>query len=167
MPENVRTAPDRSDRAQACLVEHVEHAQVRIDGLCALDVEDRGERAGRKARADVRCAPADRHLALRIALDAQEQGRHLQRDLLGARQFELGRQRNVVLRLCHHLVDAGIVGGWHEDGEEAAGEAPGPHARQVEMACILTVQECLFGVAAAAAQEPQQDVVVAVEYRHQ
>ncbi len=163
--EHVRAAPDRADRAQARLVEHVEQAQVRIDRLGALDMHDRGEGAALVALADLRRAAHHLDLAAGGALDAQEQRGHVQGRALRLRDPHLRRQRHVVLRPRHHRVDveALLVLGGREDGEEATGKAARPHPRPVEMAGGVAFEEGPLRVRAAAAHESQENVVVAVE----
>ena len=139
MFERLQTGP--IERSPA-LVEHVEHAQVRVDRLRALDVEDRGEHARIDAAADLGRRAADLHLPLRCPFDPQQQGGHVQVTCWPSVERQQGRQGHVVLRPRHQLVDAdaAVVGG-HEDREETAREAAGAHARPVQVADVVALQE--------------------------
>ena len=81
-------------------------------------------------------------------------------------ELEVLGQRHVVGRGRHQLLDlraaaAAFVGG-REDREEPAGEAAAAGLRQVDMARGLAVEEGALGLAAAP-EQPQENVVVAVE----
>ena len=91
------------------------------------------------------------------------------RDALRLGEAQLRWQRHVVARRAIRASTSRprSSSDGHEDREEAAREAAGAHARPVEMADILAVQEGALGIGAAPAHEPEQHVVVAVEDRKQ
>ena len=76
VPEHVRPAPHRAERAQPGLMQHVERLELRVDRLGAFDMQHRGQRAGVDAMADVVDGAADADPSVRLALDAEQDRRH-------------------------------------------------------------------------------------------
>ena len=109
VPEDRRPAPDRSERAQAALVQDIQHVVIRVDRLRPLEVEHGGERLSLHRASDLAGAAADLHLPLGGALDAKHQRGHVQRDWLRLRQGKGLGQGDVVARPRHDLVDARVV----------------------------------------------------------
>ena len=74
-------------------MQHVERFEFRIDRLRALDMEDRGNRAGLQAVPNVLDVAADADAAFGLAFDPHEDRRHAEHGGLGFTQFERRRQR--------------------------------------------------------------------------
>ncbi len=65
MPEHIRPAPNRAERAKSSLVQNVENLELLVDGFGAFNMKDGGQRAGLDGRLDVLDAPADANAILR------------------------------------------------------------------------------------------------------
>ena len=74
MPEHVRPAPHRAERAQSRLMQDIEGLELRVDGFRAFDMKNRRQRAGSHAMADVLDRAADADPSIRLALDADQDG---------------------------------------------------------------------------------------------
>jgi hypothetical protein len=88
----------------------------------------------------------------------------VQRDALGEGEIEIIRERHVVGRALHHLLDFGAAAlRWGEDREEPAGKPALPRLRQVDMTGCFALEEGALGRVAPAAEEAQERVVVPIE----
>jgi hypothetical protein len=98
--------------------------------------------------------------------DAQQKRGHAEGDALRFRETERMGQRHVVARARHQCLGGlpAAVGG-HEDREEAAAKPAAAGFREVEMTERFALKEGALGRGAAAAEQPQENVVVAVEDR--
>ncbi len=169
VPERVRPAPYRTERAQARGMQHVKRFELRIDRLRAFDMQNRRQHAGFDAPPDFVDGTADADLAARLAFDADQDRRHARDDRLRLREFERRRQRRAhggVERECVACAAPSAVWRRHEDREQPAGEAALPGHRQVELPFGLAFEEGARRVRAAAREQPQQHVIVPIEDRN-
>ena len=142
VPENVRPAPDQPERAQAGLVQHLQHLEVAVDRLGALEVQH--GRHARRHRSPARISDALRQT--RTAPSERRAMRKSSETICSATACacvsSAGGKRHVVFGRLHHVVAVVVrLERGHEDGEEAADEAAGPRARQIEMAGAVAIQE--------------------------
>ena len=140
--------------------------EIGVDRVGALDVQHAREHAAADRALDLGGAAADLHGARRGALDAEQERRHVDRHPLREGELEVLGERHVVGRGRHQLLDlraaaARVVGG-REDRKEPAGKPAAAGLRQVDMARGLAVEEGALGLAAAP-EQPQENVVMAVE----
>ena len=144
-------------------MQDLELEQVGTDRLAALEVQDRGDRAGRLGRLDLGDGPANPDRVGAFAAHPDKDGRHLERDAPGVGRIDRADVREVDQRAV-----VGLAGPEHaraardEDGEEAAGEPARTRARQVEVALAVPGEEAIAGEVSGA-PEPEQHVVVAIE----
>ncbi len=163
MAKDVGAAPHRPDGAQARLVENVECLQFAVDRLGAFNVKDRGHLSGCHGGTDVCRAAAQLEAALRSLFHAKQQRGHFHRRGQRHGLAHFTRERRVHIVVVHPVL---VLGAGHEDGEEAPGETATLHARQVEVALAVAVDEVAQRIALGLAPQPQQQVIVAVEYRN-
>ena len=170
MPERIRPAPDRTERAKSGCIQHVEQLEVRVDRLRALDMKDRRQHAVGEACSmsstlrQMRTRPCDSR-SMRSRSDSMLKTARLRRASArrpAATEASLRRRRKVRLAIARSP-DARRG---NEDREQASREAALPRHRKIELALGLPVEERTGGFRAAAPMEPQQNVVVAVEDRH-
>ncbi|GEO13938.1 hypothetical protein MAE02_16340 [Microvirga aerophila] len=93
----------------------------------------------------------------------------MQGDALAGAEFQLRRERHVVLRSRHqgiHIDSAARALGWHVNGKETAYEAALLHARPVEMTDIVAFEKIAFGLGLSPDQA-KKNVVMTIEDRHQ
>ncbi len=127
-------------------------------------MKDRGDLAARHRLADLGHAAAHLELPLRGLLEPEQQRGHA--DGGGERKGlpHLARGRRVHLLVVRPFA---VLRVGHEDGEETAGEAPLDHARQVQMAIAIAIEERRDGIAQLLRPQPEKHVVVAVEHGYQ
>ena len=137
--------PDRSLRRPRCAVPERKHAI----GDALPDVFD---------------GAADANLAIRFALDLEQQCGHRQHGLLRAREVDLER-KELVGDVLGRAVARGARPLWrrHEDREHAAGEAAFARTRQIKLALAVAGHEALHRIRAFTQKEAKQHVVVTVE----
>ena len=128
-------------------MEHVERQQAGVDGLGALDVGDRGERAPLARRVEVARPAGEQDVALALEL---EQPAERARDHAGGAVLPDRRGRLAL--------DPAIAGRVGEGGEDPAAEAARAGARQVDVAALAARREVVRVVA-------RERVVVTVEDR--
>src|SRR5215204_242287 len=104
------------------------------------------------------------HAAAGGALDPEQERSHVQRDPLREGEIEIIRERHVVSRARHHLLDLGAAAlRWGEDREEPAREPALPRFRKIDVPGRLAVEEGALGRVAAAPEEAQERVIMPVE----
>src|SRR6266545_4617008 len=69
MGKDIGPAPDRADRAQASLVEHLQRIQLRIKRFCTLEMQNRREHALAQAVRQLVGRSYHLHLIMRLGLD--------------------------------------------------------------------------------------------------
>ena len=170
VPERVRPAPHRAERAQPGLMQHVEGLELRIDRLRAFDMQNGGQHAVIDAMADVLHRAADAHLPVRLAFDADQDRRHAPHGGLRGRKIERRRQgragRGIEDRRLVFAAPGRVPRRGDEDRKHSAGEAALPGHRQIELSFAFAVEESARRVGPFAFPQAQQRVVVSVEDRH-
>ena len=169
VPERIRSAPNRAERAKSRLMQYVQQFEVRVDRFRAFDMKNRRQHAVLQASLDVidvrqtRTRPCDSR-SIRRRRDTMREDSTLRR-----RQFNRRRDEAAppdVLRRCIAIgADCPITRG-DEDREQPAGESPLRAMGRSKLALGLSFEERPRRVRAAAPVETQQDVIVAVEDRH-
>ena len=164
LAEGVRAAPDGPDRAQAALVERLEPAQLRVERLGALEVEDRADPVAVDAGRELRRRADDAHGTARRGLDREQEVDLRLRE--GVRVVGVERRHRRDLPAARSLDDELLERrvARDVDGEEPAREAARAGARQVEVPGDAAVEEALGPRAGRRrGREREQRVVVAVE----
>src|SRR5581483_4280043 len=147
----IRAAPGEAERTQASLDERLEPRQLRIDGLCALEVEDRRERAACERALDIRDVPC--HDQRSRSVQREQDLDHLGRD---------ARRTSGVERLALvYGVDLAVVAPRDEDGEETGDEPALAGAHEVEVR-----RRAAFAQIAPAHPRLEQRIVVTVDDRN-
>ena len=90
--EIVGAAPHRSKRPKARLIEHLQRVKVRVDGLGALEMDDRRQRARTQTCFDLSHVAHHPHPSGRVSLQSMQDAQLGQGNALGITQLERARQ---------------------------------------------------------------------------
>ena len=166
MPERIGPTPDRSERSQASRIQHVEDFEICVDGFCAFDVKDRCQDALAHASSDIADAAADTDAALRLPLDPEKQGDHVENDALGRCRIDGRGHRRIdsyVWRGCIARRTTRSAGRRDENRKQPSGEPSLERLRKIHVTLGLSIEERLRPISAATPVQTQQNVVVAVK----
>ena len=164
MAENVVPAPDRSERAQARRIQHLQKMQIAVDGFGAFEMKHHRQRSTLDRRMDLGGRLAKRDGALRSP-DNPHQDRQLTGDgfpcLFDGKR---SRKRHRILAARHLLAQRRKIA-WRRrvHREQTADEGSGPGLFQVDMAGVFAIKEIGHHVAGFRLVKTQQNIVVAVE----
>src|SRR3974390_2161972 len=96
MAEDVRPAPNRTERAQASSIKHIEHPKVAVQSLATFDVQHRCVYACGFRRPDIGDRPGDADATAGALSNSEQQRRHLEGRPLCMGQVKRWWHRNVV-----------------------------------------------------------------------
>jgi len=164
MAEDVVAAPHRPERAKPRGVECFERIEIFVDRLAAFHMHDGCEHAVVHGLADIRRRTAEPPGAgpVEPLCDRRHLQRNVERRVARQRRFE----RRGIMTVGVRFLQREIAGGRNEDGAEPASKATGLGPRAVDVPLVRAVDELgnRVGAVCPSAPEPQQDVVVTVEY---
>ncbi len=150
LAEVIGAAPDRSQRPQARLIEHLEHVEVRVDRLGAFEVNDRGQCAVAHARLDVIDGPHHAQLSVGFALKTMQDAELSEGGPLGIPEFKGSRQLD---RRTVHLAERRTCRwrrlriGRNVHRKQAAGKAAFTGTRQVDVTLIAALEKAAASTA--------------------
>ena len=161
LAERVRAAPDEPERAKTALVERLEPAEVRVERLGALEMEDRSDPVALDTCRELGGGAHDAHGAARRGLDREQQLDLRFGEALCVVRVERRERRDLPAAgpIDDELLESRVAR--DVDGEEAAREAARARPRQVEVLGDAAVEEPLGP--GAGAPEREQRIVVPVE----
>jgi hypothetical protein len=76
MPERIRPAPNRTERAKSRLIQHVQKLEIRVDCFRAFNMKNSCQHAVLQALLDIIDVAADANAALRFPLNTEKDGHH-------------------------------------------------------------------------------------------
>src|SRR5882672_7034603 len=86
MPERIRPAPNRAERAKSRLIQYVQKLEIRVDCFRAFDMKNSRQHAVLQALLDIIDIAAEPNAALRLPLNTEKKRRHAEDSLLRRRQ---------------------------------------------------------------------------------
>src|SRR6516164_2154963 len=166
MAEDVRPAPNRTERAQASSIKHIEHPKVAVQSLAAFDVQHRCVCTCDFRRSNIGDGPGDADATAGALNNSEQQRRHLESCPLCMGQLKRWWHRNVVGARFNRLVGLRRVLGRNENGIETANHSAFAGARPIELTFAVTSEKCRDTVIALP-PKAKQHIVVAIEGVHE
>src|SRR5262245_32946177 len=148
MAKDVGPAPNRTERAQASSIKHIEHPKVAVQSLAAFDVQHRCVCTCGFRRSDIGDRPGDADAPAGALSNSEQQRRHLEGCPLCMRQLKRWRHRNVVGSSFNRLIGLRLVFGRSEDGIKTANHPAFAGARQIELTLAVSFEKCRHTVIA-------------------
>src|SRR5438270_11610428 len=129
IPKSIGAAPDKTERTQPCLVEHLKSIKIWINSFSSFKVKDDCHNAFLEAVFQFVIGTNNFDLSLRLRFKPEEASSHRDSPLLSEDGVKGWKGANFIsgLRndqvLFHQLLVRGI---WRKDGEKAPGKSSAP-----------------------------------------